>query len=106
MSSNVVVYKNRTNIITIGLGIDVSADVITSQIRSEPRVTAPLLATWVVTFDTDGTDGELILTLDNSVVANIVANNGYMDLKRVSGGEPIPVFDRPLEVTFRGSITE
>jgi hypothetical protein len=28
-----------------------------------------------------------------------------MDLKRVSGSEPLAVFDQPLEVSFRGSVT-
>jgi hypothetical protein len=58
-----------------------------------------------VTFDSDGTDGKLILTLDDSDTNAITASSGYMDLKRVSGGEPIPVFDKPLEVVFRGSVT-
>jgi len=106
MSSEIVVHKGRTNIITVSLGIDVSADTITSEVRSEPDVSAPLLMEWDVTFDTDGTDGELVLTVDDVITAGVAANSGYMDLKRVSGGEPIAVFDRPLEVTFRGSVTE
>ncbi len=106
MSNEVIVHKNRTNVVLVNLGIDVSADTITSEIRSEPQVEAPLIATWNVDFVTDGTDGELVLTLDDATTADITANSGYMDLQRVSGGEPIPVFDTPLEVTFRGSVTE
>jgi hypothetical protein len=105
MSSKVIVHKDRTNVLTISLGIDVSADVITSEIRSEPDVNAPLIATWVVAFKTDGTDGELILTLDDLTTSQIKANSGYMDLKRVTGSEPIAVFDQSLEVSFRGSVT-
>lgn len=105
MSNEVVVYKGRTNVLTVSLGIDVSLDEITSEIRSEPDVSGPLLAEWDVTFATDGTDGELILTLDDLVTGQITVNSGYMDLKRVSGAEPIPVFDRPLDVVFRGSVT-
>jgi len=105
MSSKIIVYKNRTNILTVSLGIDVSADVITSEIRSEPTVDAPLIATWVVSFKTNGTDGELILQLDDIHTSQIKANSGYMDLKRITGSEPIAVFDIPLEVTFRGSVT-
>lgn len=105
MSSEVVVHKGRTNVITVSLGIDVSADTITSEIRSEPETTATLIMTWVVTFATDGTDGELIFTIDDTATSGISENSGYMDIKRVSGGEPIPVFDRPLEVVFRGSVT-
>lgn len=105
MSNEVVVHKGRTNVIRVHMGIDVSADTITSEIRSDPDVDSPLLATWIVAFETDGTDGKLILTLDDVVTSGIQANGGYMDLKRVTGGEPVPVFDRPLEVSFRGTVT-
>lgn len=105
MSSTVIVHKGRTNIVTVSLGIDVSADTITSEIRSEPNNIAPLLATWEVTFKTDGTDGELILTLSDTITAQIAASSGYMDIKRVTGSEAVPVFDEPLEVSFRGTVT-
>jgi hypothetical protein len=87
------------------MGIDISGSTFASQIRSEPTVESPLLATWVVTFTTDGHDGLLTLKLDDLITGQIQANSGYMDLKRVVGGEPIPVFDRPLEVSFRGTVT-
>jgi hypothetical protein len=102
MSNKIVVHKNRVNIITVSLGIDVSGDTITSEIRSEPDSDSPLIAAWDVTFDTDGADGELVLTMQE---IEITANSGYMDIKRVTGGNPIPVFDRPLEVEFRGTVT-
>lgn len=104
-SSKVIVHKGRTNVLTISLGIDVSGDTITSEIRSEPNSDSPLIATWDVEFKTDGTDGELVLTLDNLITSQIAPNSGYMDLKRISGSEPMPVFDRPLEVGFRGTVT-
>lgn len=104
MGNRLVVHKGRVNVVQVNLGIDVSADTITSEIRSEPNVDAPLVATWAVTFDSDGTDGKLILTLDDST-DSITASAGYMDLKRVTGGDPVPVFDAPLEVVFRGSVT-
>jgi hypothetical protein len=106
MSSKVIVHKNRTNILTVSLGFDVSADTITSEIRSEPDIASPLLASWQVSFKTDGTDGELVLRLDDLETSQIKANSGYMDLKRLSGNEPYAVFDQALEVSFRGSVTE
>jgi hypothetical protein len=106
MSNKVIVHKDRTNVIQINMGIDVSDDTITSEIRSEPSVDSPLLAIWTVDFLTDGTDGKLVLTLDNSITQDISASSGYMDLKRVVSGEPMVVFDRPLEVDFRGVVTE
>lgn len=101
-TNTIIVYKNRTNIITVSLGIDVSGDTITSEIRTESGV---LIVTWTVTFDGTGSDGELILTLDNSATSAIAYSGGLMDLKRVSNGEPIAVFDKPVEVEFRSTVT-
>lgn len=106
MSNEVIVHKGRTNTIYVNLGINVSADTITSEIRADPDVDSPLLATWVVAFVTDGADGRLVLKLDDVITSQIKANSGYMDLKRIVGSEPVPVFDRPLEVSFRGTVTE
>lgn len=106
MSNKVVVHKGRTNTVQVSMGINVSADVITSEIRTDPDVNSPLIATWTVSFASDGADGELILKLDDLVTSQIAQQVGYMDLKRVSNGEPIPVFDRPLEVLFQSTVTE
>lgn len=105
MSHAVIVHKGRRNTLTVSLGIDVSTNTITSQVRQLPDQNSALIMTWVVTFATDGTDGELILTVDDSVTAGIKENSGYMDLKRLVGGDAIPVFSRPLEVEFVGSVT-
>ena len=102
MADAIVVHKGRTNIITVSLGIDVSDDIITSDIRTESKA---LIASWDVDFDSDGVDGELILTLDDSVTVGITQTRGVMDIKRISGGEPLPVFDMPLEVEFRETVT-
>jgi hypothetical protein len=105
MSSKVIVHKGRTNIVNVSLGIDVSADTITSEIRQEPNQDSELIATWTVTKKTDGSDGELILTLDDAITKTIEATSGYMDLKRIVGGQPVAVFDKPIEVAFRGTVT-
>ncbi|MET0786322.1 MAG: hypothetical protein ABWY25_06410 [Paenisporosarcina sp.] len=105
MSSKIIVHKGRTNILTVSLGINVSADTIRSQIRSEPNQESPLIAEWLVTFKTTGADGELILRLDDNETRQIKANSGYMDILRITGSEPVPVFDQPLEVSFRGTVT-
>lgn len=106
MSGKVVVYKARTNKVIVRLGMNVSADTFESEIRSEPDLEASLIATWVVSFVTNGADGELQLLLHDVTTKDIKANSGYMDLKRTSGGETIAVFDRPLEVIFQGAVTE
>lgn len=100
--TKLIVYKGRTNTIPVSLGIDVSADTITSEIRTPSNV---LIATWTVSFAGDGSDGELIFSLDNSVTSAITHTTGLMDIKRVSAGEPLPVFERALEVEFRDPIT-
>ena len=102
MSNTIDVDIGRTNIVNVSLGIDVSGDILTSEIRTESGI---LIATWGLVFDGDGTDGELILTLDNTVTAAIVYPNGLMDIKRVTASEPISVFDQLLEVNFRKVIT-
>lgn len=101
----VIVHKGRTNVVQVSLGFDVSQDIFTSEIRVAKNSSSDLIAAWVVTFETDGRDGELILTLDDSVTTLITQSVGYMDLKRVSGGEPLPVFDEPLEVLFTNVVT-
>lgn len=101
----VIVYKGRTIILPVSVGYDVSNDVITSEIRTEPSRDSDFIAAWTVTFLTNGMDGELILTLDDSVTGPIDKTIGYMDLKRVTGGEPVNVFDEPLEVFFKDTVT-
>jgi len=105
MGNPIVVYKDRTNVVTVGLGYDASLDTFTSEIRTGESTESTLIATWVVSFLTDGTDGELILTLDDVVTAEIPNTNGFMDIKRMSGGEPYsatPV----MPVVFKGTVTE
>ena len=105
MASQIFVYKNRTNIITVSLGMNVQNDTFTSEIRKEKNSSSTLLATWTVSFVTNGTDGMLKLTLDNSQLINITRSNGFMDIKRTTSGEPVPVFDDPIEVIFREVVT-
>lgn len=105
MVDEIVVHRDRDNVLAVALGIDVSADTITSQIREKPDTDSDLIAAWDVAELTDGTDGELILTITKAVASAITQRTGYMDLKRVSAGKELPVFDRPLEVIFRGTVT-
>lgn len=105
MSSAVVIHKRRENVITVNLGINITGDTITSEIRAAPEVTAPLIATFAVSI-VEPLSGELTLTLSQAVAESIDADSGYMDVKRVTGGVAVPVFDKPLEVEFRGVVTE
>lgn len=101
----VIVYKARTNTKIIDLGMNVSGETFTSEIRSKADVGSTLIMTWDVDFEIDGVNGRLVLTVDDLITGQITVASGYMDLKRVVGGEPVPVFDRALEVEFRGSVT-
>lgn len=105
MSSEVVIYRNRTNLLPVSLGTDVSGETFFSEVREKVDPTSTLLATWTVTFDTDGTDGELVLRIDNSGLTNVAKNYGWMDIKRVSGGEPMPVLFEPVRVKFQEVVT-
>lgn len=102
MPDALLIYKNRVNIVPVDLGFDVSGDTITSEIRTESGV---LIATWNVVFDSDGSDGKLILSLDDSDLGSVEYTTGVMDLKRVSGGNPFAVFEKPIEVEFVDSVT-
>lgn len=104
-SEKIIVHKGRTCTVPVSLGIDVSADTLTSEVRSEADQGAPLIMTWVVTKVGGGTTGELLLTVDDTATSGIKENSGYMDIKRVTGAQPVPVFDSPIEVEFRGSVT-
>lgn len=95
----------RTNTVMVDFGFDVSGDTITSQIRAEEDRTSQLLATWSVAFDSDGTDGLLVLTLDDSDTLGITRSTGYMDFKRVTGGEPVSVIEKPILVRFQKTVT-
>jgi hypothetical protein len=105
MSNEVIVRKGRYNVVSVDLGIDVSAETLTSQIRSEPHQDAPLIAEWDVAFETDGTDGHLILTMTTEITSQIKATSGFMDIKRLANIESLPGFDTPLAVTFQGTVT-
>jgi hypothetical protein len=102
--ADIIVYKNRRNELAVNLGTDVSADTFASEIREKASTTSPLIATWSVGFKTDGVDGELVLTLDDSALSAIVHKTGYMDIKRISGGEPYAVFP-PVKVVFKDVVT-
>lgn len=104
MSNEVIVFKGRTNTIPCYLGFDITGDTISSEIRSDPTSDSDLIATWEVTVE-DAATGQLSLKLDNSALSSVTAKTGYMDLKRVSGGEPLPVFDKTLKVEFRDTVT-
>lgn len=104
MANEIIIHRDRTNVLSVNLGMNITGMTITSQIRDQPDVEATLIATFAVVV-VDATEGEITLTMDNSAAAGITQASGYMDIKRVSGGEPFAVFDRPLEVQFRGVVT-
>jgi len=106
MSNEVIVHKGRTNVLKINMNEDLTDVDITSEIRLEPDQTSELLATWTVTYETNAAAGVLVLTLLAIDTIDITATRGYMDLKKVVDEEPYAVFDRPLEVVFRGTVTE
>jgi hypothetical protein len=105
MAGPIKVYKGRTVKLPVQLPYDVSQDTITSQIRKSKSRASLLIATWQVSFRSDGRDGKLDFILDDSVTSLITAQYGYMDILRVSGGEPYSVLDDPIMVEFKSVVT-
>ena len=103
--THITIVRGRTKTLTVKLSYPVDGDTLTSQIRVNQDPTSQLIATWQVDFKTDGTDGELVLTLDDVVTAAITQSMGFMDIKRVSDGEPLDVFDERLTVVIVNPVT-
>lgn len=103
MSQQLVVHKGRANVVAVNLQMNVTGETITSQIRERPEQDSPLIATWAVTVVTAAT-GVLQLFLDDSD-SLIAHSRGFMDIVRLTGGQPVTVFDEPLAVEFRGTVT-
>lgn len=99
----IVIKRRRTERVTIKLGYSVANDTITSQIRVGVSPTSTKIADFQVDVSADGRT--IWLTLDDSITQNITQSGGWMDIKRVTGGEPVDVFDTPLPVVFRNVVT-
>lgn len=110
MAEPVIIERERTNVLQVELWDDLSADTFASEIRAEVDADSTLIATWTVSEGTTtNSEGDtvtlLTLTLDNSTAGAITAEEGWMDIKRTSGGEPYKVFDGAIPVQFRGNVT-
>lgn len=95
----VKVTRGRTTVVQVVLGYDVTEDTYSSEIRVQRDSSSPLIATWVVTKHPTRKK-VLLLTIDNAVSAPIAHQHGWMDIKRVTGGEPVNVFENPISVIF------
>lgn len=99
------VWRGRTTTLQVSLSYDVSSDIIKSQIRQGRNPQSTLITEWNVSYKTDGTDGELIFTIDDAVSTGIADNYGYMDIMRITDNEPVSVFDDPFPVVFKDVVT-
>lgn len=107
MADSLVVYKQRTNIFEfIFFGQDLSQDVLTSQIRRGQSSNSHKIAEFDIRPRTDGKDGRYIFTIDDSELENIPDVVGWLDIKRVSGGEPLAVLESPIPVTFQRALVD
>lgn len=103
---HITVWKGRSISFEFTLGHQISSDTYTSQIRRGQSVDSLLIATWNITVKPGGMNKTLIFSMDDSVTSLITANYGWMDLKRMSGGEPLPVLDNPIPVLFKNVVTQ
>lgn len=105
MADSIRIQKGRTVSFEFTLGHPIGDDTYTSEIREQARESSELIATWNITVKPGGNNRVLIFTLDDSVSREVIQKYGWMDLKRVSGGEPLPVLDSPILVEFREVVT-
>jgi len=100
----IIIHKGRTEKVTVYLPYSVAEDTITSQIRTRMHPNAALIAEFDVSVSDNGK--VITLTLDDSITANITRTGGFMDIKRVTGGEPVTVLPDPIPVVFKNVVTQ
>jgi len=103
------IFKRRTNTIRFRLGADYSADTLSSDIRVSKDDESELIVSWTIIPEpaTDPEDGIYLFSIDDALLPSDIVDKGWMDIKRVSGGEPVPgPFDKPLQVKFVEVVTE
>lgn len=104
-----VIHRGRYNIKLVNLNRDISTMTpgtdFKAQIRATENHTSELIAEFTITFEDDGSDGVLRLTLDDSITSLITHDRGFFDLMRIEGGQPISEFDEALPIEFRGMPT-
>lgn len=105
MLDRITVHKHRATVISFGFGIDLSQDTLTSQIRDSKNSTGNDLGFWDIQPLTDGTDGRYVFTFSPEKATLVTVDKGYMDVKRVSGGQPLTLMNRILTVEFKDVIT-
>lgn len=103
MAKQLVVQKGRFNSKNLNLNMDVTGDTIISEIREQADQGSDLIATWTVV-TVDASLGTFTLQLDDSD-GLITQARGFMDVLRMSGGQPLSLLDEPLAVEFRGTVT-
>lgn len=103
MEDMIEVHRGCTEVIELNLGHPLGDDTYTSQIRVGQNPTSELIATWTVEVR-NANNGILSLKLDDSVTAAIEQSYGWMDVKRVSNGEPLFECD-PIPVVFKNVVT-
>ena len=98
------VYKDRVTTVTVDLGMDITGDTLTSQIRERQDKSSALIGSWDIAVD-DAESGLITMTFDDSP-GTVTKTEGWMDIKRVIGSEAYPVWDDPLRVKFVGAVTD
>ena len=100
---SITIYRGRTNVIDVALGVDYSGDTFVSEVRERQGADSPIILTFTID-DSDIANGNLVLTADDSIT-DVPDASGWMDVLRISGGEPLTLFAHPLEVKFRNMPT-
>lgn len=97
----IVIQRGNTIEVPVSIGFNVSGETLTSKIYVDDDPLSAVIAEWTVSFITDGSDGELLLTLSYLITEAIVQSSGHMDLRKTSG-TPVDLLEQMLEVIFQG----
>ena len=103
--STVDVHKHRTTELHVILPYPTENDIFTSQVRKGRSQATEVIVEWNVS-KSEESSNKLILVIDDELASTITETTGYMDIKRVTAGEPLAVFNDPILVTFKDVITE
>lgn len=94
----VEVERGKTVVVGISIGFNVSLFEFLCEMRESEDPASAIITTWDMSFETDGKDGELLASLDDSITSVLVLGAAWLHLYRVSGSTHLPVFGEPVEV--------
>ena len=103
--ASLTIYKNRTNRVLFKSGVDAPEDEWYSEIRVGKTQDSDLIVAWTFEPVDGGDPGDFLISIDDSLLQDVSHSRGYMDIKRISAGEPLPVLKDIIIVKFKDTVT-